>query len=71
MGYHQSHALRILTAQREIDTHLRERRLTRIGNHRERRDNLLLDISLWRLHTVGCCRVEQTKQALDDRVQVW
>lgn len=45
---------------------LGERRLRRIGDHCERRDDLLLDVSFW----LRRGRVEELKQALDDRVQI-
>lgn len=38
---------------------LGERRLTRVRNHRESRDGLLLNVSLGRLCAIGRMRVEQ------------
>ena len=50
--------------------HLGERRLARIRDHRERRDDLLLNIPLRLLRRIRRGRVEQLQQPLDDRVQV-
>jgi hypothetical protein len=47
--------------------HLRECRLARICNHRERRDGLLLYVALCGA-AIG--RIEQDKEALDDRIEV-
>ena len=53
-----------------MGAYLRKCRLTRIRNHRQRRDDLLLDIPLGLLRRIRRGRVEQLQQPLDDRVQV-
>ena len=50
--------------------HLREGGFARVCDHRERRDDLLLNIPLRLLRRIRRGRVEQLQQPLDDRVQV-